>query len=107
MPLLTFMLTRARVCPRPSSHLPLPALTPALTLTPVPTVAIAVTVTRIFRANKCLVDEVTTLRRHLEANHSVCGHVYGFMPCFNILFVRESIGTGPKALIFSQSYPET
>jgi hypothetical protein len=39
-----------------------------LTLTTLPTLTVAAS-----RTYKCLVDEVTTLRRHLEANHSVSG----------------------------------
>ena len=35
------------------------------------------------RQEKKLVDEVTTLRRHLEANHSVCGLYLVMLVCSN------------------------
>ena len=59
----------------------------------------------VFRNNKSLVDEVTTLRRHLEANHSV-----RILPMLLLnvlsasLLIRQDIASGRRALTSYQNY---
>ena len=62
----------------------------------------------VFRNNKSLVDEVTMLRHHLEANHLV--HILRFLPILLLnvlsvsLLIRQDIASGRKALTLYQNY---